>query len=98
VAVLDPEVVLRDDSAGLPGAAAAMRGAQAVGAYALNFSRSAQFVHPALVEGAVGLAIAPPGRLIGALGFTFVGGVIAEIDMISDPERLRHVDLAALGE
>jgi RNA polymerase sigma factor (sigma-70 family) len=31
VTVLDPEVVLRDDSAGLPGGAAAMRGAHAVG-------------------------------------------------------------------
>jgi hypothetical protein len=98
VAVLDPEVVLRDDSAGLPGGAATMRGAQAVGAYALNFSRSAQFVHPALVDGAAGLAIAPPGRLVGALGFTVSGDVIAEIDMISDPDRLRRVDLAALGE
>ena len=98
VAVLDPEVVLRDDSAGLPGGAAAMRGARAVGAYALNFSRSAQLVHPALVEGAVGLAIGAPGRLIGALGFTLSGDVVTESDMISDPGRLRHVDLAALGE
>ena len=31
VAVLDPDVVLRDDSAGLPGGAAVMRGARAVG-------------------------------------------------------------------
>jgi Sigma-70, region 4 len=49
VAVLDPDVLLRDDSVGLPGGAAVMRGAQAVGRYALGFSRSAQFVEPALV-------------------------------------------------
>jgi len=96
VTVLDPEVVLRDDSAELP-TGATMRGARAVGSYALNFSRGARFVRPALVNGAVGLAIVPPGRVIGALGFTFANGKIAEIDMISDPERLRHVDLAALG-
>jgi len=96
VTVLDPEVVLRDDSAGLP-TGATMRGAQAVGSFALKFSRSAQFVHPALVDGAVGLAIGTPGRLIGALGFTLSGDAITEIDMISDPVRLRHVDLAALG-
>ena len=71
VAVLDPDVLLRDDSAGLPGGAAVMRGARAVGAHALGFSRSAQFVVPALVNGAVGLAIVPQGRLMGALGFTF---------------------------
>jgi RNA polymerase sigma factor (sigma-70 family) len=99
VAVLDPDVVLRDDSSQLPpGAASIMRGARDVGAYALNFSRSAQFVEPALVDGAVGLAIVPQGRMFGALGFAFTGEKITEIDMISDPEHLRHVDLAALGD
>jgi len=95
VAVLDPEVVLRDDSAGLPGGAATMRGAQAVGAFALRYSRGARFVRPALVEGTPGLAIRLPGRLIGALGFTVSGDVITAIDMISDRDRLRHVDLSA---
>ena len=97
MAVLDPDVLLRDDSAGLPGGAAVMRGARAVGSHALGFSRSAQFVEPALVNGAVGLAIVPQGRLMGALGFTFSGGRITEIDMISEPGRLREVDLAAPG-
>ena len=97
VAVLDPDVLLRDDSAGLPGGAAVMRGAQAVGGHALGFSRSAQFVEPALVNGAVGLAIVPQGRLMGALGFTFSGGRITEIDMISEPGRLRDVDLVVPG-
>jgi RNA polymerase sigma-70 factor (ECF subfamily) len=74
-----------------------MRGARAVGSYALGFSRSAQFVEPALVNGAVGLAIVPQGRLMGALGFTFRDGRITEIDMISEPGRLREVGLAAPG-
>ncbi|HJX99981.1 MAG TPA: sigma-70 family RNA polymerase sigma factor [Streptosporangiaceae bacterium] len=98
VTVLDPEVVLRDDSAGLPGGAAAMRGARAVGDYALKFSRGARFVRPALVDGTPGLAIRLPGRLIGALGFTVDGDTITTIDMISDRGRLRHVDLAAPGQ
>ena len=98
VTVLDPEVVLRDDSAGLPGGAAAMRGAHAVGAYALRFSRGARFVRPALVDGTPGLAIRLPGRLIGALGFTVDGDTITTIDMISDRGRLRHVNLAAPGQ
>jgi RNA polymerase sigma factor (sigma-70 family) len=97
VAVLDPDVLLRDDSASLPGGAAVMRGARAVGAHALGFSRSAQFVEPALVNEAVGLAIVPQGRLMGALGFTFSGGKITEIDMISEPGRLRDVDLGVPG-
>jgi RNA polymerase sigma factor (sigma-70 family) len=98
VTVLDPEVVLRDDSAGLPGGAATMRGARAVGAYALTFSRGARFVRPALVDGTPGLAIRLPGRLIGALGFAVDGDTIVAIDMISDRGRLRHVDLAAPGQ
>jgi len=97
VTVLDPEVVLRDDSAGLQGGAATMRGAHAVGAYALKFSRGARFVRPALVDGAPGLAIRLPGRLIGALLFAFYGDTITAIYMISDRGRLRHVDLAAPG-
>jgi RNA polymerase sigma factor (sigma-70 family) len=97
LAVLDPDVLLRDDSAApAPGTAALMRGGRAVGTHALTFSRAARFVRPALVNGAVGLAIVPRGRLIGALGFTFRHDKITEINMISDPERLRHVDLAAL--
>ena len=96
--VLDPGVVLQDDSAGLPGGAATMRGAHAVGAYALRFSRGARFVRPALVDGTPGLAIGPRRRLIGALRFSFDGGTITAIDMISDRARLRHVDLAALGQ
>jgi RNA polymerase sigma-70 factor (ECF subfamily) len=98
VTVLDPEVVLRDDSAGLPDGAATMRGAHVVGAYALKFSRGARFVRPALVDGTPGLAIRLPGRLIGALGFTVDGDTIVAIDMISDRGRLRHVDLAAPGQ
>jgi RNA polymerase sigma factor (sigma-70 family) len=98
VTVLDPEVVLRDDSAGLPGGAATMRGAHAVGAYALKFSRGARFVRPALVDGTPGLAIRLPGRLIGAMGFTVDGDTITAIDMISDHGRLRHVNLAAPGQ
>jgi len=97
VAVLDPDVLLRDDSAGLPGGAAELRGARAVGRHALGFSRSAQFVELALVNGAVGLAIVPQGQLMGALGFTCSDGKITEIDMISEPGRLQDVDLAVPG-
>jgi RNA polymerase sigma-70 factor (ECF subfamily) len=93
VAVLDPEVLLRDDSSGLPGGAATMRGAQAVGAYAIRYKRGARFARPALVDGAPGLVVRVPGRLIGALGFTLDGDKIIVIDMISDRGHLRHVEL-----
>ncbi|MFG1825130.1 sigma-70 family RNA polymerase sigma factor [Microbispora bryophytorum] len=90
LAVLDPDVLLRDGDTGLA------RGARAVGAHALTFSRAARFVRPALVGGTVGLAIVPGGRLIGALGFTFDHDRIVVIELIGDPGRLRQVDLAAV--
>jgi RNA polymerase sigma factor (sigma-70 family) len=93
VAHLDPDVLVRDDSAGLPGGASTMRGARPVAAYALRYARAARFVRPALVDGAPGLAIVPLGRVFGALRFTITGGAITEIELISDRERLRHVDL-----
>jgi hypothetical protein len=48
---------------------------------------------PALVHGTAGLAIVPRGRLVGALGFTFTADTITKIEMISDRERLRFVDV-----
>jgi len=92
--LLDPEVLLRDDSSSLPpGAASLMRGARPVASYALTYSRQARFVRPALVDGAPGLAIAPVRRIIGALAFTVADGQITEIRLISVRARLREVRL-----
>ena len=94
LALLDPDVLLRDDSASLPpGAASLMRGAQDVAAHALTYSRGARFVRLAVVDGAPGLAIAPMRRIIGALGFTVTDGRITEIQLISVRARLREVTL-----
>lgn len=94
MAVLDPDVLLRDDSSSLPpGAASLMRGSQEVAAHALTYSRSARFVRLATVDGAPGLAIAPMRRIIGALGFTVADGRITEIQLISVRARLREVTL-----
>jgi len=95
LAVLDPDVVLRADrSAVPPGASREIRGARAVAEQALT--RRARFAQPALVNGAVGIVVAPRGRLLLVLGFTLKGGKIAEIDVIADPARLRQLDLAVL--
>jgi RNA polymerase sigma-70 factor (ECF subfamily) len=89
IAVLDPDIVLRDARAA-PGADPVRRGSRAVASYALRYSRQARFVRPALVDGTPGLAIVLLGRVVGALGFTFHGEMIAEIEMIDIPGRLRH--------
>jgi RNA polymerase sigma-70 factor (ECF subfamily) len=97
IAVLDPDVVLRDAGTE-PDAEPAGRGSEAVASYALRYARQARFVRPALVDGRPGLAIVVLGRVIGALGFTFRDEVIVEIEMIDIPGRLRRdVDLVREG-
>jgi RNA polymerase sigma factor (sigma-70 family) len=99
VAVLDPDVVSRSDGGTLrPGATGVLRGAREVAARALTFARLSPFVRPALVNGAAGAVVAPRGQPFSVLGFTVVGGRIAEIDAITDPERLRALDLAVLDD
>jgi RNA polymerase sigma factor (sigma-70 family) len=94
VAVLDPDVVSRGD--GGPGASAIVRGAREVAARALTFARLSPFVRPALVNGAAGVVVAPQGEPFSVMGFTVVGGKIVEIDAVTDPARLRELDLAVL--
>ena len=97
VAVLDPDVVVRADAAGVaPGAPTEIRGARIWAKGAVAFSRFARFVEPALVNGAAGLVFAPGGRLSRALSFKIAGGKVVEVEIITDPERLRHLDLKVL--
>jgi RNA polymerase sigma factor (sigma-70 family) len=95
LAVLDPDVVLRSDRAALPASAPReIRGAPAVARRALV--GRARAARPALVDGAVGVVVAPRGRLLMVLDFTIRGGKIVEIDAVADPERLNQLDLALL--
>jgi RNA polymerase sigma factor (sigma-70 family) len=97
LAVLDPDVVLRSDRAARrPGVSAEVRGAATVAQQAVRGrARAAQ---PALVNGAVGVIVAPRGRLLMVLDFTIRDGKIVAIDAIADPERVRQLDLAMLTE
>jgi len=77
-------------------AAAAGRGAATVARGALAWSGGARFTGLALVNGAVGVVVAPRGRLFGVGIFTIRDGRIVEMDLIADPERVRRLELAAL--
>jgi RNA polymerase sigma factor (sigma-70 family) len=96
LAVLDPDVVLRRDQmsmrAGVPGE---IHGAAAV---AKQFVGRAQATQPALVNGLVGVVVAPYGRLLGVLDLLIRGGKIAAITAITDPARLRQLHLAVLDD
>jgi RNA polymerase sigma-70 factor, ECF subfamily len=97
VEVLDPDVVLRADRAVVPvDAPREVHGAPAVARRAAK--GRARAARPVLVNGAVGVIVAPRGRLLIVLSFTVRGGKIVEIDAIADPTRLRQLDLAVLDE
>jgi RNA polymerase sigma-70 factor, ECF subfamily len=95
LAVLDPDVVLRADSAAVrAGASSEVRGAAAV---AGTFSGRARVAQPALVDGAAGAVWAPGGRPRVVFAFTITRGRIVEIHLVADAERLRQLDVAILG-
>src|SRR5918992_2321883 len=84
VAVLDPDVMLRADSGAVPaGASREVRGAAAVARRAVK--GRARAARPALVNGAMGVVVAPRGRLLMVLGFTISGGQMVPIDSSARP-------------
>jgi RNA polymerase sigma-70 factor (ECF subfamily) len=97
LAILDPDIVLRADVAAAPdGLAKKVIGAPAVARGALAFSGRVRSARLALVNGAVGVVVAPLGRLSVVLCLTIEHGKIIEIDVIADPARVRRLDLAVL--
>jgi RNA polymerase sigma-70 factor (ECF subfamily) len=93
--VLDGDVVLHIDAAAA-GSATTVRGAAAVAANARMFSANARFAEPALVDDAVGIVVAPAGRLAIVLRFTVSADKITGISIDADPQRLRRFSLAIL--
>jgi len=99
LAVLDPDIVVRADQAAASlSTAREVRGASAVAEQALTFARLARFAQPALVNGAVGIIVAPRGRLFVVMSFRVTRGKIVEIEVLADPARLRQLDLALLDD
>ena len=98
LSILDPDVVLRADSEAVPtGVATLLRGARDVAEAAMGSAARARHTEPALVDGSVGLAMAPGGEVAVVLTFVVVGGRITEIDVVASPERLRRLDVEPLA-
>ncbi len=97
LAVLDPDVVLRADAGatGL-GGSRIVRGAHAVASGAARFNRLGYESRRALVNGAPGVVSFADGQPLSVVGFTVAGGRIVEMNILSDPDRLRQLDLAVV--
>jgi RNA polymerase sigma factor (sigma-70 family) len=104
LAVLDPDAVLRIDGAARIAAGAAdaadtareLRGASTWATQLIALSRGVRFVQPALINGSVGLILAPGGKLSRVLTFAFTNAKITRLEVIGDPARLRELDIAVL--
>jgi RNA polymerase sigma-70 factor (ECF subfamily) len=94
VAVLHPDVVLRADEG--PERLRVVQGAENVARRASRFAHLTPFVRPALVNGVAGVVVTPQGRPFSVMGFTVTDGRIVAIDALSDPERVRALDLTVL--
>lgn len=92
--VLDPDIVFRADAEAMRlGSADALRGAQAVGNAFLGRARSAR---PGLIDGGLGVVVAPSGKLLLVLEMVIIDGRITEISSIADHNHLRALDIAVL--
>jgi RNA polymerase sigma-70 factor (ECF subfamily) len=96
VAVLHPDVVLRADAGA--GRVREVRGAEAVASQARGYSRLDLEIRPALVNGALGAVATRDGAPFSVGAFTVRDGRIAELYFLTDPERLRRLDLTILED
>jgi RNA polymerase sigma factor (sigma-70 family) len=110
LAVLDPDAVLRIDGAarmafGAKDAANTPRELKGASTWAkqlvafsrgLRFAMYVGFVQPAVIDGSVGVIIAPFGRMSRVLIFTLAEDKITQIDVVGDAGRLRELTIVSL--
>ena len=60
------------------------------------FGSNARFAAVALVNGAVGVVVAPRGQLLLAIAVTIDGEKITGYELIADPARLEQLNLGVL--
>ena len=98
VAILDPNVIFRLDSG--PGTGRAARppihGAPAVARQLLaRGARIAPLARLALVNGGAGFFVGDQESPRAVVGLTISGGLITDIDLITDPQKLSHIKLTS---
>ena len=97
VGVLDPEIAVHVDQRGaahpdLEGT----RGAEFWAQKAISLAQGAKAARVALVDGEVGIVVAPRGHLVRVLRFTIANGRIAGLEVISDKARMAAMTLGVL--
>jgi RNA polymerase sigma-70 factor (ECF subfamily) len=95
VAVLDPDIVLREDTGS--GTILEVRGAENVARRARAASQLGLDVRPALVNGVAGWVSLLDGDVYAIGALTLRNGRITTMDILLDPARLVRLDLTAFG-
>lgn len=97
LALLHPDVVLTADRFVVPTPEPVrVGGARAVAEGAMAATGRARFTGLALLDGRVGLVMAPQGRLRLVLLFTIADGAVTGIDVVADRERLDQIEVVVL--
>lgn len=91
IAVLDPDVVLRADTATSP--LRVVRGAEAVAGNAMMFANPDARLVPVLVDGRPGVVIEVGERAVSVMAFSVLGERIVAIDAYAGPARLARIEL-----
>jgi RNA polymerase sigma factor (sigma-70 family) len=94
VAVLDPDIVVREDTGS--GALVEVRGAATVARRATAFSQLGLDARPVLVNGAAGWVSWLDGEVFAVAALTLRNGRITRMDILLDPARLSGLDLTVL--
>jgi RNA polymerase sigma factor (sigma-70 family) len=103
LAVLDPDAVIHIEAAARidappseAGKARELRGARTWARQFIALSRGLRFAQLALIDGSIGLIVAPRGKLSRALIFGFADVRVTRVEVIADADRLRALDIAVL--
>jgi RNA polymerase sigma factor (sigma-70 family) len=97
VAVLDPDVVLRQDF-GPVGRSREIHGAAAVASQATSYAQIGLEIRPALINGVAGAVAFRDGQPFSIGAVTVRNGKIVELDFLADPDRLHQLDLTIFDD
>jgi RNA polymerase sigma-70 factor, ECF subfamily len=94
--LLDPEVVLTaDEQAARMGSGASLSGSNQVARF---LSGRAAGAHVAIINGDIGLIVAPRDRLLLAVALRFENGRIVQMHAIGAPDDLARIDIGLLAQ
>lgn len=95
--LLDPAFSVHADATSAPRGVPELHGAEAWAKLAVAESHGARLARVAMVDGEIGIIVAPRGRLFRVLQFTFANDRIARMEIIGNPEHLRSIAVSSLS-